>query len=154
MGRDAVLAPLRELVRCYQAFESYSARHVRAMGLTPAQFDIIATLGSTQGLSFKDLGAKTLITKGTLTGVVERLVRRKLVRKVASETDRRSQTVVLTKVGEAAFERSFPAHLAHLRAAFDRLSSDDVAQAEALLGRMRRAFEQGAAAPGGGPRRG
>ena len=35
-------------------------------GLTHAQFDIIATLGNTPGMSYKELGDKTLITKGTL----------------------------------------------------------------------------------------
>ena len=34
-------------------------------------FDIIVTLGNTPGLSFKELGQRTLITKGTLTGVVD-----------------------------------------------------------------------------------
>ena len=37
---------LRELARCYQAFEAYSASHIRGLDLTPAQFDIVATLGN------------------------------------------------------------------------------------------------------------
>lgn len=133
---------LRELVRCYQAFESYSTQHIRALKLTPAQFDIIATLGNTDGMSFKDLGAKTLITKGTLTGVVDRLAARKLVRRVVCETDRRSQTVVLTRNGEALFERVFPSHLEHVGAAFARLSREEIAAAEEALVRLRDAFEQ------------
>ena len=63
---------LRELSDTFQAFEIYSASHIRAIGLTPPQFDIIATLGNTQGMSPKELGEKTLITKGTLTGVMDR----------------------------------------------------------------------------------
>ena len=70
---------LYELVRAYQAFESYSAAHIRNLGLTAPQFDIIATLGNTSGMSFKDLGEKTLITKGTLTGVIDRLEDKALV---------------------------------------------------------------------------
>ena len=60
-------------MQCYQAFEAYSAAHVRELGLTPPQFDIIATLGNTDGMTATELGEKTLITKGTLTGVVDRL---------------------------------------------------------------------------------
>jgi DNA-binding MarR family transcriptional regulator len=74
---------LRELARCYQAFEAHSGAHVRSLGLTPAQFDIVATLGNTPGMSFKELGEKTLITKGTLTGVVDRLEAQRLVRRSA-----------------------------------------------------------------------
>lgn len=131
---------LRELVRSYQAFEAFSSSHIRAVGLTPAQFDIVATLGNTAGMSFKDLGERTLITKGTLTGVVDRLEARQLVRRVASETDRRSQNVQLTGEGEALFQRIFPEHLAHLRLAFGRLEPADLAQLEILLRRLRREF--------------
>jgi DNA-binding MarR family transcriptional regulator len=139
---------LRELVRCYQAFEAFSSTHIRAVGLTPAQFDIIATLGNTAGMSFKDLGERTLITKGTLTGVVDRLEARQLVRRVASETDRRSQIVQLTGDGETLFDRIFPEHLAHLRTGFGRLEPADLAQLEILLRRLRREF---AAAGRGAP---
>ena len=58
--REPFLPMLRELARCYQAFEAYSGAHVRSLGLTPSQFDIVATLGNTPGLSFKELGEKTL----------------------------------------------------------------------------------------------
>jgi hypothetical protein len=54
-------------VQCYQAFEAYSATHIRTLGLTPPQFDIVATLGNTSGMTATELGEKTLITKGTLT---------------------------------------------------------------------------------------
>ena len=91
---------LRELARCYQAFEAHSGAHVRALGLTPSQFDIVATLGNTPGMSFKELGEKTLITKGTLTGVVDRLEAQRLVRRSASAADGRSMIVSLTPAGE------------------------------------------------------
>jgi hypothetical protein len=39
------LPAMRELVRAYQAFSAYSETHVRQFDLTPAQFDVIATLG-------------------------------------------------------------------------------------------------------------
>ncbi|MBX9848175.1 MAG: MarR family transcriptional regulator, partial [Rhodocyclaceae bacterium] len=90
------LPVIRELVRCYQAFEAVGGAHIRTMGLTPPQFDIIATLGNTPGMRFKELGEKTLVTKGTLTGIVDRLTEKGFVRRVASPTDGRSQIVQLT----------------------------------------------------------
>lgn len=141
--KDPFLPLLRELAQCYQAFEGYSATHIRTLGLTPAQFDLVATLGNTAGISFKELGEKTLITKGTLTGVVDRLVAKRLVRRVASEQDGRSQIVQLTAKGEALFARSFPAHLAHLRRAFAAIAPADLAHAHAALARLRQAFVAG-----------
>ncbi|MEB8586948.1 MarR family transcriptional regulator, partial [Acidithiobacillus ferriphilus] len=47
-AKEPFLAVLRELAQAYHAFSAYSAAHVRQLGLTPAQFDVIATLGNTQ----------------------------------------------------------------------------------------------------------
>ncbi len=142
VNQDAFLPLLRELAHCYQTFESYSAANIRSLGLTPAQFDLIATLGNTAGMNFRELGEKTLITKGTLTGVVDRLVAKGLARRVASPTDGRSQTVQLTEQGVSLFARVFPAHLAHLRPAFAEFRDAELHQAQETLLRLRRALER------------
>ena len=141
MPKKSFLPVIRELVRCYQAFETHSALHIRSMGLTPPQFDIVATLGNTEGMSFKDLGEKTLITKGTLTGVVDRLEAKQLVSRSASPTDGRSQIVRLTARGEALFGETFPAHVNHIGRVFASLSADDLKQAETTLRQLRGALE-------------
>lgn len=140
MPLASFLPALRELAETYQAFEAYSSAHIRTLDLTPAQFDIIATLGNTPGMPLNELGAKTLITKGTLTGVVDRLADKQLVRRVASPTDGRSQIVQLTPQGEALFERIFPAHLAYMQRAFVELSPDELVSMETTLRRLREAF--------------
>src|SRR3990167_4750071 len=93
MPSSIFLPLLRELASTYQAFEVYSAVHIRSLDLTPPQFDIVATLGNTPGMPLKELGEKTLITKGTLTGVVDRLADKGLVRRTASLSDGRSPIV-------------------------------------------------------------
>lgn len=131
---------MRELAKCYQAFEVYSAAHIRSLGLTPAQFDVIATLGNTPGMPTRELGEKTLITKGTLTGVVDRLESKRLVRRVASQSDGRSQTVQLTKKGEALFKKVFPAHADYMAQAFNGFTEADYKKTEAVLRKLRGAF--------------
>ncbi len=133
MPQKSFIPLLRELARAYQAFEAYSAAHVRTLGLTPSQFDIVATLGNTDGMSFKELGEKTLITKGTLTGVVDRLQFKNLVKRVASPSDGRSQIVKLTRKGEALFDRVFPAHMSHVDQAFTGLSQAELDGMETVL---------------------
>lgn len=140
MTKKPFLPVLYELVRAYQAFESYSAAHIRTLGLTSSQFDIIATLGNTDGMSFRELGDKTLITKGTLTGVVDRLQDKSLVRRVASPSDGRSQVVQLTTEGELLFARVFPAHMAHLEQAFSSYSQKNLDSTEAVLHQLRQLF--------------
>ncbi len=140
MTETPFLPAIRELVRCYQAFETYSAAQIRQFGLTPPQFDIVATLGNTPGLTPKELGEKTLITKGTLTGIVDRLEARGLVRRVPSPTDGRSQIVQLTRKGVTLFERIFPAQLTHIGRGFAGFTPKDYVRIEKALSDLRRAF--------------
>ncbi len=140
MPTPTFLPLMRELSRTYQAFGAYSSAHVRALGLTPAQFDVVATLGNTPGMTTRELGEKTLITKGTLTGVVDRLMDKKLVRRVTLPSDGRCQIVHLTAQGEKLFTRIFPAHLAHMERAFVQLSQKELNGMTDSLQRLREAL--------------
>ncbi|MCH8506959.1 MAG: MarR family transcriptional regulator [Ectothiorhodospiraceae bacterium] len=133
---------LRELVNAYQAFEHYALPHIKKQGLTPAQFYVIATLGNTPGMNFKQLAERTLLYKTTLTSVVDRLEDRGYVRRVPSQQDRRSTLVQLTPQGETLFNQVFPAHRAHLAKKFGQLTEDDIAQGMRFLGRLQQIFRQ------------
>lgn len=122
---EDILPTIQALVQCYQAFVAHSDTHIRTLGLTPAQFDIVATLGNTPGMTATELGEKTLITKGTLTGVVDRLAERGWVERAAHDSDRRCQIVRLTKAGEKVFARVFPAHLDYMNACFAGATAAD-----------------------------
>jgi DNA-binding MarR family transcriptional regulator len=112
--------------------------------LTPSQFDVIVTLGDTDGMTCSELSEKTLVTKGTLTGVLDRLVSKGLIRRDAIQKDRRYTKVSLTEKGDALFRQVFAAHIAFLRPFFERaLSPQEVEQARSLLIRLRDSFHQG-----------
>ena len=142
MPKEKFVETLRSLAECYQAFEAYSAAHVRKLGLTGAQFDIVATLGNTPGLTCKELGERTLITKGTLSGVLDRMEALGLIRRTASDADRRQVFIVLTPHGVRTFERIFPAHIGHLKPAFTALSPGELDQATQLLQKLRDALRE------------
>lgn len=133
---------IRELARCYQAFQRVSDAHIRRCGLTPPQFDIVVTLGNTAGMTFKELGGRTLITKGTLTGVVDRLEARGLVERMASPTDGRSTLVRLTAQGDRVFREVFEPHLAYLAPAFESLPECGRKELEKRLRQLREALEK------------
>ena len=69
------------------------------------------------------MGEKTLVTKGTLTGVLERLEARGVLERKVNPADARSQKIGLTKEGQKLFEEVFPAHLEHLGKAFQKLNA-------------------------------
>jgi MarR family transcriptional regulator, 2-MHQ and catechol-resistance regulon repressor len=140
--KPAFLPTLRELVRCNQSFERFSAAHVRELGLTPGQFDVIATLDNTDGMTCGELGEKTLITKGTLSGILDRLEDRRLLRRVADRDDARRTIIALTPSGETVFADAFPTHLKALARAFDRVPSARLKLLNELLAELRANFEK------------
>lgn len=140
--KPAYLSTLRSLMRCTQAFERYSGAHVRELGLTPAQFDVIATLGNTEGMTCKELGERTLITKGTLTGVLDRLAARGMIERHVDRNDARCLHVSLTAEGEAWFRNVFPNHVQHVERAFAHLSDQEQNTLREHLTRLSDAFEE------------
>lgn len=141
LGQLRSMRTIRLLAECYAAFETASRRDIRKMGLTQPQFDVIATLGNTPGMNFRKLGENTLITKGTLTGVVDRLERSGLVQRTPGKHDRRTAIVTLTAAGEAIFEKYFLPHVTVLDGLFKGFSNADFDAAQALLSRMRDRFQ-------------
>ncbi|NMM28440.1 MAG: MarR family transcriptional regulator [Glaciimonas sp.] len=143
--KERYLRSLRLLSECYHGFEHMSAPDIRKTGLTKAQFDIIATLGNTPGMTFKGLGQKTLITKGTLTGVVDRLESKQLVRRVTSLEDRRNIIVQLTATGERTFERVFDSHIQFCKQPFSGYAEADFVALEETLGTLKNRLDAMAA---------
>lgn len=127
------LTLIKELVSTYQAFESFSTKHVKELGLTGTQFDIIATLGNQPPMTCKELGEKTLILKGTMTGVLERLEAKGLIEKIPNADDGRSYKIGLTKAGDRLFKKVFPEHLSYLEKNFEKLSPKDMDSAITAL---------------------
>lgn len=140
---DPYLKLLRPLVETYLAFSREDNRHIRSMHLTPSQFDVIATLGGTDGLTCSELSTATLVTKGTLTGVLDRLEAKGLIQRDDVEADRRQIKIRLTDKGHILFEKTFSAHAAFLRPFFERaLSPKEVEAARGYLLRVRDSFER------------
>jgi DNA-binding MarR family transcriptional regulator len=139
---DPYLKLVRPLVEAYLAFSRADSRHIKSLRLTPSQFDVIATLGDTEGMTCSELSAKTLVTKGTLTGVLDRLVDKGLIRRDAVKGDRRYTKVRLTDKGDALFRKTFAAHIAFLRPFFQRaLRPEEVEEVRAFLLRIRDSFQ-------------
>jgi MarR family 2-MHQ and catechol resistance regulon transcriptional repressor len=135
--KERYLRSVRLLAECLQGFERFSSESVRSSGLTHAQFDIVATLGNTDGMSYKELGERTLITKGTLTGVIERLEQKGLVARQRSCDDKRSFYVRLTPCGEGLFRDVFPKVVAHGKQLFATFTEADFDQIDSALGKLK-----------------
>jgi len=141
-SNEAFIPLMQELAAAYQAFSLYDARGLRTSGsdLTPSQARVIFTIGGTDGMTCKDVGDITLITKGTLTGVIDRLEEKGLVERWSVEGDGRKTIVALTRRGDKVYEAEFPKHIAFLKEKFEKLSARDRKQAITLLEKIKALF--------------
>ena len=88
----------------------------------------------------QELAQRTLVTKGTLTGIVDRLEAKGLVRREVPPHNRRSFTIVLTESGQTLFETVFPEHIQHLEEKFADLSDRDLAAIQTALTQLQSLF--------------
>jgi DNA-binding MarR family transcriptional regulator len=133
---------MRELSRAHQFFSLYDAEIHRLAGsdLTAPQAKVIFCLGNTDGMTCSEITDQTLITKGTLTGVIDRLEEKGLVQRWGDSDDGRRIIVDLTKEGERVFKREYPRYVALLKTRFDALSDKDRDQATTLLAKIASLF--------------
>jgi len=139
-AKEPFLPLVRALAEAYQAFERFDTGLLREHGLTGAQADVVFTLGNTEGMTLTELGRRTLITKGTLTGVVDRLEGKGLVGREDHHSDRRCFLVRLTPKGDDLFQRVFPSHVAHYKERFRGFGETEMREAKRLLDRLAAIF--------------
>ncbi|MEQ6903178.1 MarR family transcriptional regulator [Nocardioides sp. YIM 152588] len=107
-----------------------------AHGIEPWEFDVLAALrraGSPYELSPGRLLKETLVTSGTMTNRVDRLVSRGLVERHPDPNDRRGVLVRLTPEGKAAVDGAFAALLDAERDLLTGLSDEDRTTLAGLL---------------------
>ena len=144
MNQDLFPALISELASSFQAYELVSGRHIRVLGLTPSQYDIIVALGKAdqQQLPCGELGQDTLITKGTLTGVLDRLEQKKLLQRIEWGTDRRSIIVKLSDTGKQLYEQIAKEHTDYLRPAFANMDAQLIHQLTQQLATLRGTLQE------------
>ena len=122
-----------------------SAGFVKA-GLTTGQFGVLETLLHIGPLCQKELAAKLLVSGGNITMVVDNLEKRKFVRRVRAENDRRYVTVELTPAGRAFIGGLFPQHAAAIAREFEILNPSEqeiLRQLCRMVGKQQRNKKEG-----------
>jgi DNA-binding MarR family transcriptional regulator len=114
--------------------EAFTAR-----GIEPWEFDVLAALrraGAPYELSPGRLLRETLVTSGTMTNRVDRLVARGFVERYPDPEDRRGVLVRLTREGKAAVDGAFTALLEAERAFLTDLSARQQEELADLLRKL------------------
>ena len=93
--------------------------------ISPAGLGVLRVLLADDGLKSSDVAARGWSSPGTLTSVVDRLVREGYVQRRPDPADRRVVRLYLTDLGRQACERYLAVAGPRWRAAFDFVSPAD-----------------------------
>lgn len=130
---DHIVAALRRIVR---AIDLQSRRMVEACGLTGPQLVVLREVGRLSGASISALARSVSLSQPTVSGILERLEKRALVRRHRSPQDRRSVFVSLTPEGARTLREAPPLLQDRFRRDLARLEEWERTQMLAILQRL------------------
>jgi MarR family 2-MHQ and catechol resistance regulon transcriptional repressor len=124
-GRKEALKLWVVLARCFNSFAQNEAQHLKAFDLTPPQFGVLEALAHLGPMKMCEIGSKLLMSGANVTGVVDRLEKKGLVRRVMDAEDRRLYLIHLTDAGSKLIAKIFPIHAGRIEAFTNALTSKD-----------------------------
>ncbi|ADU66223.1 regulatory protein MarR [Desulfurispirillum indicum S5] len=101
--KDTIDKLVKKITEFEKSYKRAVDRNIKKLGVSPSQFKVLKTLGERGSLKFKDVCDATLITKGTMTGVVNRLIKAGLVEKEQDVKDTRAWILSLTPKGKVDY---------------------------------------------------
>lgn len=113
-----VLAALRRIIR---AIDLHSRALVHRYGLTGPQLVVLKELAEGPPRTVSELAQAVNLSQATLTGILDRLDRKGLIRRVRSTEDRRKVIVSLTVAAEKVIVQAPPLLQEHFTQAFGGL---------------------------------
>ena len=135
--------------RFHQAAVAIFHKAVGDLGcdLTPVQFAALAKVASSPGIDQVTLAGLIAYDRTTITGVVDRLVQKKLMVREVSDRDRRARVLRLTGQGKAVLRQVTPAVEAAQAVMLQGLDSNEAAAFLRLLHKATAAVNELSRAP-------
>ncbi|WZO97660.1 MarR family transcriptional regulator [Isosphaeraceae bacterium EP7] len=107
-----------------------------AHGLTPAQFDVLATLWHGEGITQQELAQRLLVTKGNVVGLIDRMTASAWVERRPDPEDRRANRLYLTDAGRTILAQAGPSQVGLVEQVFGTLNEAELGQFHAMLERL------------------
>jgi len=126
------------LMRVFQKIDRASGEHLRAWDLSVAQFDVLAHVGASEGMTQQELADSLLVSKGNVCQLVDKMEGRGWILR---RQEGRTNHLFLTEDGRKLVEEVVPAHEAMIAERFSVLSEEEQAQLYELLRKFDRALD-------------
>src|ERR1041385_9107150 len=118
------------LARVVQKVDRAASESLRCRQLSPAQVDVLAKVGSSEGISQQELANALLVTKGNVCQLLDKMEGSGLLER---RPDGRVNRLFLTEQGRRVHDEVVPKHDAMLGAYFSTLSGEDQRELLRLL---------------------
>ena len=107
IGRDVAISEIMQsLRRIFKAIQDYSHEVSEKFGITGPQLWALKTISQNESLSLSDLGKRMYLHPSTITGVIDRLEKKRYVTRIRDQVDRRVIYVQLTAEGKRLAKRA------------------------------------------------
>lgn len=124
------------LARATDAVSRHARADVTRHGLADAEFGVLEVLFHKGPLPVCEAQRRILLQSGSTAYVVDKLVRKKLVRRTPNPRDKRGTLLVLTPRGRRLMARIFPGHAEVIRRAMGALSKRELKRAAELVRKL------------------
>ena len=125
------------LIRLEARMQAAIGERLRAIGVSIPQCDVLTTLTEKEGVSQQELAKRLYVTKGNISGLIDRLTEAGLVERRSIASDRRQHAIYLTKAGRAMAEKAIAVQRRWIAATFGRMAESDLEALEAKLVALR-----------------
>lgn len=132
------------LVKAGFLFGNRPSAPYHAYGLNLGQVDVLVSVARAEAteLSCSEIAERTVITKGGITKILDRLEERKLIRRLPSREDGRSVSIQLTAKGVDLCRRLIPEAARSSRETFENaFRTDEMKEFSKLLARLINSLE-------------
>lgn len=137
------------LIRLEARMKAAISDRLREIGVSIPQCDILTTLTEKEGVSQQELATRLYVTKGNISGLIDRLAEAGLVERRSTAIDRRQHAIHLTEAGRRTAEKAIAVQRRWIAATLGRMAEPDLEALETQLIALRDIVrEQTAPGPG------
>lgn len=113
------------LSRAYRSITDYTNKYIQQNDINPTEFGVLELLYHKGDQPLQHIGDKILLASGSITYVVDKLEKKKLIRRVACPNDRRVTFAQITDAGKKLIEDIFPDHQKRIDQIMEVLSEEE-----------------------------
>lgn len=114
------------LCRTFSTVSEVAKKDIKTYGLNLSEFGALELLYHKGPQTIQDIGKKVLLTSGSMTYVVDQLVKKKYAIRKICDTDKRVIYVELSESGRILLREVFPKHQQCIAELFSTLSEEEI----------------------------